>query len=207
MQSSNIEAWSGSEMPPKKGRGLSIGSRTRVKPARGQACGAWLETGRGCGLSPARHTGRGLRAGGVARTARRTRGSTGGRGSRAGGGAQLRAWPALTPLSMVCVWHSVPSAAGMLLVMHRLLLLRHHSSLQTSCGPRRPLRLALLPPPSGSPPGSGEPRRPAHRRLGSGAPARLFWVSNESSWFPLLGMPWDLSSASRLPTYVCHNLS
>lgn len=39
---------------------------------------------------------------------------------------------ALTPLSMVCVWHTVPSAAGMLLVMHRLLLLRHHSSLQTS---------------------------------------------------------------------------
>lgn len=56
---------------------------------------------------------------------------------------------ALTPLSMVCVWHSVPSAAGMLLVMQRLLLLRHHSSLQTSCGPRRPLRLAPLPPPWG----------------------------------------------------------
>lgn len=63
---------------------------------------------------------------------------------------------ALTPLSMVCVWHSVPSAAGMLLVMHRLLLLRHHSSLQTSCGPRCPLKLASLPPPSGG------PRQPAH---------------------------------------------
>lgn len=42
-------------------------------------------------------------------------------------------WWMLTPLSIVCVWHSVPSAAGMLLVMHRLLLLRHQSSLQTSC--------------------------------------------------------------------------
>lgn len=74
-------------------------------------------------------------------------------------------WPALTPLSMVCVWHSVPSAAGMLLVMHRLLLLRHHNSLQTSCGPRRPLRLAPLPP---SLRGS---RRPAHCRLTVGSPA------------------------------------
>lgn len=55
-------------------------------------------------------------------------------------------WLALTPLSMVCVWHRVPSAAGMLLVMHRLLLLRHHNSLQTSCGPRRLLKLAFLPP-------------------------------------------------------------
>lgn len=38
----------------------------------------------------------------------------------------------LTPFSMVLVWHMVPSAAGMLLVMQRLLLLRHHNSLQTS---------------------------------------------------------------------------
>lgn len=69
-----------------------------------------------------------------------------------GAGPSWRPGPALTPLSMVCVWHSVPSAAGMLLVMHRLLLLRHHSSLQTSCGPRRPLRLAPRPPPSGGDP-------------------------------------------------------
>lgn len=39
----------------------------------------------------------------------------------------------LTPLSMVLVWQMVPSAAGMLLVMQRLLLLMHHSSLHTSC--------------------------------------------------------------------------
>lgn len=38
----------------------------------------------------------------------------------------------LTPFSMVLVWQMVPSAAGMLLVMQRLLLLRHHNSLQTS---------------------------------------------------------------------------
>lgn len=37
---------------------------------------------------------------------------------------------------MVLVWHMVPSAAGMLLVMQRLLLLRHHNSLQTSCKER-----------------------------------------------------------------------
>lgn len=34
---------------------------------------------------------------------------------------------------MVLVWQMVPSAAGMLLVMQRLLLLMHQSSLQTSC--------------------------------------------------------------------------
>lgn len=73
--------------------------------------------------------------------------SGGGSGAWPGWGPR----PALTPLSMVCVWHSVPSAAGMLLVMHRLLLLRHHSSLQTSCGPRRPLRLAPLPSSLGQP--------------------------------------------------------
>lgn len=50
-----------------------------------------------------------------------------------GHGLRCCSKPVLTPLSMVCVWHSVPSAAGMLLVMQRLLLLRHHSSLQTSC--------------------------------------------------------------------------
>lgn len=72
----------------------------------------------------------------------------------------------LTPLSMVCVWHSVPSAAGMLLVMHRLLLLRHHSSLQTSCG--RDAR-------SSSP--SSLRRTQAHCRLGSGALGL-----KESSW-------------------------
>lgn len=38
-----------------------------------------------------------------------------------------------TPFSMVLVWQMVPSAAGMLLVMQRLLLLMHQSSLQTSC--------------------------------------------------------------------------
>ena len=38
----------------------------------------------------------------------------------------------LTPFSMLPVWHKVPSAAGMLLVTQRLLLLRHHSSLHTS---------------------------------------------------------------------------
>lgn len=78
--------------------------------------------------------------------------------------------PALTPLSMVCVWHSVPSAAGMLLVMHRLLLLRHHSSLQTSCGPRRLLRLVPRPPPSGSPPAGGGDPLAAALRWGPSAP-------------------------------------
>lgn len=39
----------------------------------------------------------------------------------------------LTPFSMVLVWQMVPSAAGMLVVMQRLLLLMHQSSLQTSC--------------------------------------------------------------------------
>lgn len=39
----------------------------------------------------------------------------------------------ITPFSMVFVWQMVPSAAGMLLVMQRLLLLMHQSSLQTSC--------------------------------------------------------------------------
>lgn len=34
---------------------------------------------------------------------------------------------------MVLVWQMVPSAAGMLLVMQRLLLLMHQSSLHTSC--------------------------------------------------------------------------
>lgn len=38
----------------------------------------------------------------------------------------------LTPLSMLPVWHRVPSAAGILLVTQRLLLLRHQSSLHTS---------------------------------------------------------------------------
>lgn len=83
--------------------------------------------------------GRGLQEEGAARV-EELEGGTGTRGLRMGAGP----WLALTPLSMVCVWHRVPSAAGMLLVMHRLLLLRHHSSLQTSCGPRRPLKLALL---------------------------------------------------------------
>lgn len=34
---------------------------------------------------------------------------------------------------MVLVWQMVPSAAGMLVVIQRLLLLMHQSSLQTSC--------------------------------------------------------------------------
>lgn len=38
----------------------------------------------------------------------------------------------LTPFSMLPVWQRVPSAAGMLLVTQRLLLLRHQSSLHTS---------------------------------------------------------------------------
>lgn len=42
----------------------------------------------------------------------------------------------ITPFSIVLVWQMVPSAAGMLLVMQRLLLLMHQSSLHTSCGRR-----------------------------------------------------------------------
>lgn len=38
----------------------------------------------------------------------------------------------LTPFSMLPVWHRVPSAAGILFVTQRLLLLRHQSSLHTS---------------------------------------------------------------------------
>ena len=89
----------------------------------------------------------------------------------------------LTPLSMVCVWHNVPSAAGMLLVMHRLLLLRHHNSLQTSCGPRCPLRLGLSLPPS-----LGEPRQPA--QWGSGLPFLAFFLQPLAGYRrgPLLGL-------------------
>lgn len=74
-------------------------------------------------------------------------------GTKADGG-RGQARPAEAHPLVDGVWHNVPSAAGMLLVMHRLLLLRHHNSLQTSCGPRCPLRLRP------SPPTLGEPRRP-----------------------------------------------
>lgn len=96
--------------------------------------------------------------------------------------------PALTPLSMACVWHSVPSAAGMLLVMHRLLLLRHHSSLQTSCG--RDAR-------SSSP--SSLRRTQAHCRLVSGALGL-----KASSWILWQGMAWALLSAYIRPALIEH---
>lgn len=137
-----------------QGHGLSL----RSPPGGETRCGTSAAGGgAGGGLRPwAGPTGRG-------RDQSRRKTPTAARWAWLTGGGGAR--PALTPLSMVCVWHSVPSAAGMLLVMHRLLLLRHHSSLQTSCGPRHPLRLAPRPPPSGCPPAG---RRPAHCRLAVG---------------------------------------
>lgn len=107
VQTDGRRVWPGSQTPRPRGMKLVLG----------QWCG--------------RGWGRGLQEAGVARdhvTREARLGVGAARGQGAGPGRRL------TPLSMVCVWHSVPSAAGMLLVMHRLLLLRHHSSLQTSCG-------------------------------------------------------------------------
>lgn len=184
----------------RKGEGGSL--RTPTQAAQGRRLRRRPPSGGETSLGPKRReTGRGLRGGGGARA--KGNWNCGAAGVARGRGRGRRAASAaLTPLSMVCVWHSVPSAAGMLLVMHRLLLLRHHSSLQTSCGPRRPLRLAPRPPPSGSPPAR---RRPALCRLAVG-PRRSFAGSQGAFLNPPVGhgLRPPLCLVSRTyPTSVC----